>query len=581
MEETFSVSLELKLAKFKSKMQDVKNFISQFGKSAKKGVDFEELLIGGSAKRTQIINKINDIKGSLQWAKEDANVFTKFDIIEMMAELETLEEQLKKTDKASAKLGGNLAKGLNDGLKKAKKFALSLFGIQSAYRMLSKASSMYLAQDEETSNKVKSAWIGLGSMFAPLLEKIANFTIKAVSYINVFIKALTGFDFLARAMDKSSKKMNKSAKSMQNSLAGFDEITNIGDSGSASDVDTSWVDAFKNQDLNLEWVDKIKNFGTWVKENWGLVIGAILGTVAAIKLVNLGLGGIKALGIGLVIAGVIMAIQGVIDLIKNPTWKNFSKVLAGIGLVLMGLGAIFGAWPLLVAGVIALVVSYIIKNWDFIKGIFATAFKYLEDLVLKIIEFFKEHFGIIGDILELSFKAGINAIKGVWKGTKQFFGGIKDFFAGLFTLDGKKVIGGLKSMLQGMGNVIFSFIEGVINCFFIPINSVIKLINRFLGVKVPILKVSIPRIPKLDVGTNYVPEDQIVMAHKGEAVIPKKFNDRKYFGNGNEETNRLLETLIDKVEQIEINPYTTIKDVGVASTSYINNQRRIMGRGVV
>ena len=48
--------------------------------------------------------------------------------------------------------------------------------LQSVYRMLSRASSAYLAQDEETSSKIQSAWIGLGSIW-PLLH--SNFTIKS------------------------------------------------------------------------------------------------------------------------------------------------------------------------------------------------------------------------------------------------------------------------------------------------------------------------------------------------------------------------------------------------------------------
>src|SRR5690606_19924950 len=43
-------------------------------------------------------------------------------------------------------------------------------------------------------------------------------------------------------------------------------------------------------------------------------------------------------------------------------------------------------------------------------------------------------------------------------------------------------------------------------------------------------------IPKLDVGTNYVASDGLAFLHKGEAVIPKKFNSQEYFGKiGNED----------------------------------------------
>lgn len=47
-------------------------------------------------------------------------------------------------------------------------------------------------------------------------------------------------------------------------------------------------------------------------------------------------------------------------------------------------------------------------------------------------------------------------------------------------------------------------------------------------------------IPAYDVGTNYVPNDQLAMVHKGEAIIPKKFNNEQFFNSNNEETNALL-----------------------------------------
>ena len=47
-------------------------------------------------------------------------------------------------------------------------------------------------------------------------------------------------------------------------------------------------------------------------------------------------------------------------------------------------------------------------------------------------------------------------------------------------------------------------------------------------------------IPAYDVGTNYVPNDQLAMVHKGEAIVPKKFNNEQFFNSNNEETNALL-----------------------------------------
>ena len=172
-------------------------------------------------------------------------------------------------------------------------------------------------------------------------------------------------------------------------------------------------------------------------------------------------------------------------------------------------------------------------------------------------------------------------IKNILNGAKTFFEGIKDVFVGIFTLDCNKINGGLRQMLQGMGNIIIGFIEGVINAFLIPINAAIKLINKIPGVNIPIIKVSIPKMPKLEVGTPYVEKSGYAMIHEGEAVVPKKFNSDEYFSrlgtNNSEETNRLLEELIDRVERIEINPYITITDIGQASQKYRTQQSRIMG----
>lgn len=87
-------------------------------------------------------------------------------------------------------------------------------------------------------------------------------------------------------------------------------------------------------------------------------------------------------------------------------------------------------------------------------------------------------------------------------------------------------------------------------------------------------------IPKLAVGTNYVPEDQLAYIHKGEAVIPKKFNSQEYFGGSDAETKLLLQEIREAVDRIEINPYTTIKDVGQASINYVKAKERQTGKKV-
>ena len=93
---------------------------------------------------------------------------------------------------------------------------------------------------------------------------------------------------------------------------------------------------------------------------------------------------------------------------------------------------------------------------------------------------------------------------------------------------------------------------------------------------------NLKRIWSFDVGTNYVPSDTLAMVHKGEAIIPKKFNNKEFLSNmGGSETNALLTQVLDRLDNMNLQPYVTVKDVGQASINYINEQNRYQGRSVI
>lgn len=149
--------------------------------------------------------------------------------------------------------------GLNKGIAGLKRFALSLFGIQSAFRAVSKATSAYLSMDQELSKNIQNTWAGLGSFLAPVLEYLVGLFQKFLAYANAVMKALTGINFVARANAKAMSKAGSSAKSANKALAGFDELNNInqdtgkgaggGDVGTIQmpDVDTSNIENFANK----------------------------------------------------------------------------------------------------------------------------------------------------------------------------------------------------------------------------------------------------------------------------------------------------------------------------------------------
>ena len=69
-------------------------------------------------------------------------------------------------------------------------------------------------------------------------------------------------------------------------------------------------------------------------------------------------------------------------------------------------------------------------------------------------------------------------------------------------------------------------------------------------------------VPSYDVGTNYVPNDQLAMVHKGEAIIPAKYNTSF---TGNSTDNSLLYRTIDNMNS-EIASLRSIIQQGIPVT---------------
>ena len=140
-----------------------------------------------------------------------------------------------------------------------------------------------------------------------------------------------------------------------------------------------------------------------------------------------------------------------------------------------------------------------------------------------------------------------------------------------------------------LGNGIVSLAEGMVNGFIKGVNFIIRALNK-ISFNVPdwvpliggksfgfnLTEHPLISLPRLDSGTNYVPNDQLAMIHKGEAVIPKKFNDKEYFG-ASDEVLAKLDQFMSIVEGIDFNTYLDGKKVSKEVTRYQRQQERVMG----
>lgn len=204
----------------------------------------------------------------------------------------------KNADKEVRKVASStssLEKGMKKVINSVQRFTLSMIGVQSIWRVLSRSTSAYISKDIELSNKLSAVWVGIGAMLEPILSVFANGLLKIVSYLNAFVKGLTGVDLLAKAMDKTAKNTNKAAAAAKK-LAGFDELNNINDTSGGGAETPDWTDAFKNVPIDQGIAEKLENLGAavrnafnWIKENWQIVviaIGAIVGAFLLFKLLN-------------------------------------------------------------------------------------------------------------------------------------------------------------------------------------------------------------------------------------------------------------------------------------------------------
>ena len=278
------------------------------------------------------------------------------------------------------------------------------------------------------------------------------------------------------ASDKLGK-ASKSAKELKKQLAGFDEMNvlqdttpssgggagggsvggGVGDLGSLGDIGDFGLGEIEKT------LAKVNPLLDWfVAGVWGLV-----GAFGALKLLDIAKewGLIDeafkttdmlriAVGIGVAIAGVVLAIQGLIKYLKDPSWKNFGQVLQGISIAVIGIGIAIGGLPVIIVGVIALIIATIIKYWDEIKAFLSKGIDWLASRGDWIRDKFGNTIGNIYDVFITTLKSIVIGLDTTFKGFKQIFDGIIQFIKGVFTGNWKQAWEGVKKIAVGNFEVI-------------------------------------------------------------------------------------------------------------------------------
>ncbi len=312
---------------------------------------------------------------------------------ELLALLEQIKQKMAELGLQQVSTGKTIEISFKGMINSLKKYGLALLGVRSTFMVFRRAVNNALSNNVDLANKMNAVWTALGNAVAPVVEKFVNGLLTILAYFNIFLKAVSGgkIDLLA-STSKGAKSTAKSLKEANKQLAGFDELANInennGSGGTGGGID-GFADAFKDVEINTEWADKIQRFGEWFRDNWGIVVGGLLGTYEAIKLLVKGADLLYAVGTGLIIAGVVEVFQGIVDAVNGIKTDNldlFAKglqeIALGIAIISVGIAILnnswSGLWGLVIAGVV-LLASWVIKHWDEIKYAFTECVESMKD----------------------------------------------------------------------------------------------------------------------------------------------------------------------------------------------------------
>lgn len=483
----------------------------------------------------------------------------------------------------------------------------SLTNLRNGYISLLKQNDSFSSSLNQIKANLMTAFAPIYNACLPAINSLMNALSKVTGTLAVFVSGLFGTSLKdakkqAEGLSKSLDDTSKSGEKASGSLASIDNLEVIADNNSSVSSSNNGIDYSGEITYSQKLLDILNNIKNFVVDNKELIIGFIVGiTGALVSLKLLGLDPIMGLGIGLVVAGIVLLIQDIIDFINDPSWEKFGEILIDIGIILGGLALIIGGIPLAIAAACAVIIGLIIKYWDEICAFFEPAVTWIYEKVIKPIgDFFsnlcnsiKDGFTNAGNWVKEKWNAMVEGGKNAWASIKNVFSTVATFFKNIFTdawegvkkvfSTGGKIFVGIKDgILNGFKAIVNAIITGINKVVSIPFNGINWALQKirdieFLGIspfKNLIKTINVPQIPKLATGAVIPPRSEF-MAILGDQkrgvnietpldTMVEAFNkalDDRNAGNGELVIENL--TIVNRIGNTDISK-TVVKGVRIA-----------------
>ena len=425
----------------------------------------------------------------------------------------------------------SVSKSVGRAIGRVARLALGVISVASAYRFVSQASSTLSQYDEQYATNLEYIRYLIAQTIAPALKYVVNLASTLLSYLNYILNAWFGITLFSKNSAKNfmkaknstggiSKNTGKIKKDLQTTP--FDEMNILTDtSGSGTSGGAGGGAVAPSIDPSL-FKGEVPDWLQWIVDHKDEILAVMAGVVSGLFAWQLGLRAIKALGIGVMIAGIIYTIESLLDYLKDPSWENFGKIIQGIGIAIMGLGIIIAKTPVIVAGAIVLIIGTIVKYWEQIKGFLQNGIDWLKSKSDWVHQMFGEKLGFIYDLFVSNLQFILNIFNTTFTMIKGILDGLITFIKGAFTGNWRQAWEGIKQIftsiwngIKGVFNSVFSYIKNMVvnvadttgkiigNVFKSVVNAVLRTIERVLNTPIRAINGligTINNIPGINIG---------------------------------------------------------------------------------
>lgn len=563
--------------------EEVSRIENEIKSVTKENEELRASMISLDEKAAELEAKISEIKLNPNNSIEAQNLTQKIE--NMTSKIEESKSQTNQLGKEIQKALNQKASflGMKDGFedvgKKIDKFknrmtrligTVAVFSlIRQGLTKLRNSFASLLKENDAFSSSLNQIKANLMTAFAPIynaclpaINSLMNALSKVTGTLAVFVSGLFGTSLedakkQAEGLSKSLEDVDKSGEKASGSLASFDNLEVIGNDANSGGTSTTGIDYSGELQYSQKLLDILNKIKTFVVENKEFVIGMIAGiTGALISLKLLGLDPIMGLGIGAIIAGIVILVQGIINFINDPSWENFGTILTGLALILAGVAVAMlavnaanpVAWIVLAIAAVVALGAIIIKYKDEIMAWLSKAGDWIYENVIKPIgDFFV---GLWNGIKNVWFAVGNwfdekvikpivkfftsmwdnlkNGAKNAWEGIKNTFSTVASFFKNIFS----NAWEGVKKVFSTGGKIFDGIKEGIVSAFTTVVNAIIGGINKvvavpFNGINWALKKIrdinilgiepfkwistiSVPQIPKLATGAVIPPRSEFM-----------------------------------------------------------------------